>query len=332
MATHRFRETYMRRARNQTVLAAGLLAMSLTSTASRAGDLKVVVTIKPLHALVTQVMSGVGAPELLVKGAASPHSYALKPSEARALNNADLFFRMAETVEAFTTKVVKSLPKRVEVVTLQDAPGMKLLALRSGATFEPHAHGNDKAHGHGHSHSKPKAGESIDGHVWLDPDNAKAMVDRIQQALGAKYPEHAPAFKTNAEALKGKLDALMAELEGDLSPIADKPYIVFHDAFQYLERRFGLNVAGSISINPDVPPSAKRLSDLRRKIQSLSAVCVFAEPAFDRRLVDNLIEGTSARTGILDAEGSSLDPDPELYFTLMRKLASALKGCLGAAA
>ena len=324
----------MRRARNQAVLAAGLLAMSLTSTASRAGDLKVVVTIKPLHALVTQVMSGVGAPELLVKGAASPHSYALRPSEARALNNADLFFRMAETVEAFTAKVVKSLPKRVEVVTLQDAPGMKLLALRTGATFEPHAHGKDKAHGHGHGHNhpKPKAGESVDGHAWLDPDNAKVMVDRIQQSLGAKYPEHAPAFKANAEALKGKLDALAGELEGDLSPIAAKPYIVFHDAFQYFERRFGLNVAGSISINPDVPPSAKRLSELRRKIQSLSAVCVFAEPAFDRRLVDNLIEGTSARTGILDAEGSSLDPGPDLYFALMRKLASALKDCLGAAA
>ena len=285
-------------------------------------------TIKPLHALVTQVMSGVGAPELLVKGAASPHSYALKPSEARALHNADLFFRMSETVESFTVKVVRSLPKRVEVVTLQDAPGLKLLALRTGATFEPHSHGKETAHGHGHSHAKPRKGDAIDGHAWLDPDNAKAMVDRIQQVLAAKYPEHAPAFKANAVALGAKLDALAAELDGDLKPIADKPYIVFHDAFQYLERRYGLNVVGSISINPEVPPSAKRLTELRRKIQSLSAVCVFAEPAFDRRLVDNLIEGTSARTGMLDAEGGSLDPGPDLYFTLMRKLASALKGCL----
>ncbi len=211
---------------------------------------------------------------------------------------------------------------------------MKLLAQRTGATFEPHSHGKDKAHGHGHSHShshdRPKKGDAIDGHAWLDPDNAKAMVDRIQQALGAKYPDHAAAFKTNAAALAAKLDALAAELDRDLKPIADKPYIVFHDAFQYLERRYGLNVVGSISINPEVPPSAKRLTELRRKIQSLSAVCVFAEPAFDRRLVDNLIEGTSARTGMLDAEGGSLDPGPDLYFTLMRKLASALKGCLAA--
>ena len=309
-----------------------LLASSLASTAPWAADPMVVVTIKPLHALVAQVMSGVGAPELLVKGASSPHSYALKPSEGRALHNADLFFRMSETVEAFTIRVVKSLPKRVEVVTLQDTPGLKLLALRTGATFEPHAHGKETAHGHGHGHAKPQSGDAIDGHAWLDPDNAKVIVERIQQALGARYPEHALAFKANAAALAAKLDALASELEGDLKPVADKPYIVFHDAFQYLERRYGLNVVGSISINPEVPPSAKRLTDLRRKIQSLGAVCVFAEPAFDRRLVDNLIEGTSARTGTLDAEGSSLDPGPDLYFTLMRMLAGALKSCLGAAA
>jgi zinc transport system substrate-binding protein len=320
----------MWRAGARACLAASLLALSLGSTGAQAAEPKVVVTIKPLHALVAQVMAGVGSPELLVKGAASPHSYALKPSEARALNNADLVFRMSETVEGFMVKVARSLPQRVELVTLQDAPGMKLLALRAGATFEPHAHG--KGSEHGHRHAKPAKGEAVDGHAWLDPDNAKIMTDRIRQVLAAKYPEHAAVFKANAAALEARLDALAAELEGDLAPIADKPYIVFHDAFQYLERRFGLNVVGSISISPDVPPSARRLTELRRKIQSLGAVCVFAEPAFDRRLVDSLMEGTSARTGTLDAEGGSLDPGPDLYFMLMRKLAGALKGCLSAAA
>jgi zinc transport system substrate-binding protein len=320
----------MRRAGGLVMVGVSLLALSLGSAASQGAEPKVVVTIKPLHALVAQVMAGVGAPELLVKGAASPHSYALKPSEARALNNADLVFRMSETVEAFTVKLAKSLPERVELITLQDAPGMKLLPLRTGATFERHSHG--KSDGHGHSHAKPDRGEAIDGHAWLDPDNAKTMVAGIRQALAAKYPEHAADFQANATALGKRLDALAAELEGDLAPIADKPYIVFHDAYQYLERRFGLNVVGSISINPDVPPSARRLTELRRKIRSLGAVCVFAEPASDRRLVDNLMEGTSARTGTLDAEGGSLDPGPDLYFTLMRNLASALKSCLAAAA
>jgi zinc transport system substrate-binding protein len=320
----------MWRAGRRACVPASLLVLSLGLTGAQAAELKVVVTIKPLHALVAQVMAGVGSPELLVKGAASPHSYALKPSEARALNNADLIFRVSETVEAFMGKVAKSLSQRVELVTLQDAPGMKLLALRAGATFEPHSHG--KGSEHGHRHAKPHKGDAVDGHAWLDPDNAKIMTDRIRQVLAAKYPEHAAVFKANAAALEARLDALAAELEGDLAPIADKPYIVFHDAFQYLERRFGLNVVGSISISPDVPPSARRLTELRRKIQSLGAVCVFAEPSFDRRLVDSLMEGTSARTGTLDAEGGSLDPGPDLYFALMRKLAGALKGCLSAAA
>jgi zinc transport system substrate-binding protein len=292
----------------------------------------VVVSIKPLHALVMQVMSGVGSAELLVKGAASPHTHALKPSEARALNHADLFFRMSEAVEPFTAKIVQSLPRRVEVVTLQDAPGMLLLALRTGTTFERHVQALGLGHEHSRGHGKLQKGDAVDGHAWLDPHNAKAMVDRIAQALGAKDPAHAATFTSNAGALKARLDALAAELDRDLRPIADKPYIVFHDAFQYLERRYGLNVVGSISINPEVPPGGKRLTELRRKIQSLGAMCVFAEPQFDARLVDNLIEGTAARTGTLDAEGGSLDPGPELYFALMRKLATALKGCLASPA
>ena len=324
----------MRCASSLAIGAAGsLLASSLASTAPWAADLKVVVTIKPLHALVAQVMAGVGAPELLVKGAASPHSYALKPSEARALHNADLFFRMSETVESFTVKVVKSLPKRVEVVTLQEAPGLKLLALRTGATFEPHSHGKETAHGHGHGHAKPQKGDAIDGHAWLDPDNAK--VDGRAHPAGARREVPGARLRLQGQRRGAREQSSMRWRPSSTAiskPIADKPYIVFHDAFQYLERRYGLNVVGSISINPEVPPSAKRLTELRRKIQSLSAVCVFAEPAFDRRLVDNLIEGTSARTGTLDAEGGSLDPGPDLYFTLMRKLASALKSCLGAAA
>ena len=318
----------MRDASRPAILAAGsLLALTLplilAASASAAAEPKVVVTIKPVHALVLRVMSGVAEPELLVKGAASPHSYALKPSQARALHSADLFIRMSETVEPFTARMVRSLPSRVEVVTLQDAPGVTLLTLRTGATFERRAV-NDHAHDHGQS---PK-GDVVDGHVWLDPDNAKAMVDRVAQALGTRFPAHAPAFKANAETLRAKLDALASELDRALEPIADKPYIVFHDAFQYFERRYRLNVVGSISINPEVPPSAKRLTELRRKIQSLGAVCVFAEPAFDTRLVDNLIEGTAARTGTLDPEGGSLDPGPDLYFALMRKLAAALRSCL----
>jgi zinc transport system substrate-binding protein len=304
-----------------------LAIVSAPAGAWAAGDPKVVVTIKPLHALVAQVMTGVGVPELLVKGAASPHTFTLRPSEVRVLNAADVFFRMSEAVEPFTVQLVKALPKAVEVVTLQDAPGVRLLAQRTSATFEPHAHGRHGDGKHRHAHG-PRKGESVDGHAWLNPDNAKAMVGRIEQTLAGRYPAHAATFGRNAEVLRVRLDALAAELDAELRPIADKPYIVFHDALQYLERRFGLNVVGSISINPEVPPSGKRLRELRAKILSLGAICVFVEPAVDTRLVDNLIEGTSARTATLDPEGGRLEPGPELYVTLMRRLAADLRGCL----
>ncbi len=131
--------------------------------------------------------------------------------------------------------------------------------------------------------------------------------DRIAQVLSAKEPANAARFTANAAALKTKLDELSAELARDLAPVAGKPYIVFHDALQYFERRYTLRVVGSISISPEVPPSAKRLATLRKKIASLGAVCVFAEPQFDTRLVDNLIEGTRARTGTIDPEGSKIE-------------------------
>jgi zinc transport system substrate-binding protein len=314
----------MRRGRWRRGLALLLLGLY---AAPAAAEPKVVVTIKPLHALVAQIMAGVGSPALLVNGLASPHTYALRPSEARALNATDVLVRMSDTVEPFTIRILRSLPPSVAVVTLQDSPGLKLLNRRDLLpTFDRHAHGGD---GHGHRRGHPHgSSDAIDGHTWLDPDNAIAMVERIAETLRMRYPAHAVTFSANAEALRAKLEVLGAELGRELKPIADRPYIVFHDATQYLERRYGLNVVGSISISPEVPASGKRLSELRRKITELGAVCVFAEPQFDRRLVDNLIEGTNARSGTLDPEGGRLEPGPGLYFTLMRQIAGDLKSCL----
>ena len=282
---------------------------------------KVVVTIKPLYALVAGVMAGVGRPQMLVKGSASPHLYALKPSDLAALYGADLVFRASTATEPFSVRLTQALPRQVELVTLQEAPGIALLERRTGVLFE--AAGAGVRHAHGADGTK-----AFDGHIWLDPDNAKAMVDRIEQALSAKDPVNADVFKTNAVALKRRLDGLRAELQSALEPLAGKPYVVAHDAFQYLERRYSLNVVGAISLSPELAPSAKRLSELRQKILSLGAVCVFAEPQVDRRLIDNLIEGTLARTGTLDPEGFALEPEPNLYFTLMRKLAEDLRACL----
>jgi zinc transport system substrate-binding protein len=305
-----------------------ILAAALATLATPAlARTKVVVTIKPLHALVAAVMGEAGSPDLLVQGAASAHTYSLKPSDASKLNKADVLFRMSGTMEAFTTKLATTLPKSVQVVTLQSTRGLKLLPRRTGATFEQDDHSHDHKHRPRHSHDD----DTLDGHAWLDPVNAKVIVDRIVEVLSAKDAANAGTFKSNGEALKGKLDDLTAELQRELAPVAKKPFILFHDALQYFERRFGLRAVGSISVNPDVPPSAQRLSTLRKKIQSLGAVCVMAEPQFDPRLVTNLAEGTRARTGTVDPEGAKIEPGSELYFSLLRNLARDLKSCLAAA-
>jgi len=281
-------------------------------------ELKVVATIKPIHSLVAQVMGATGTPDLLVAGNASPHSFIMKPSDGAKLSKADIVFRVSETVEPFTTKIGKLLPKSTRFVTLQSVPGLATLPRRAGGPFDAH---DDHDHGHD-DHG------AIDGHVWLDPSNAKAMLDAIAATLTDKDPQQAAAYATNATAAKARIDLLSADLARDLAQVAGQPYVVFHDAYQYFEKRFGLTVVGSITVNPDLPPSGKRLSALRAKISKLGATCVFGEPNFDGKVIASITEGTPAKTGTLDPEGASLTPGADLYDTLMRRMAGALRGCL----
>jgi zinc transport system substrate-binding protein len=306
------------------IIAALCCALPVSSEAL--ADVDVVVTSKPIHALVASVMQGIGTPALLVGGTASPHSYAMKPSDAQKVNTADVFFRVSEALEPFTGKVVASLPKSVRVVSLAEAPGLKLLDRREGGAFEADDHG----HGHSHDHAKhdDHDHEQHDPHVWLDPGNAKAMVRQIADVLAEVAPDKAAAIKTNAEAELARIDSLSAELERELKPLAGKPFIVYHDAYQYLENRFGLTAVGSLTVSPDAAPSGRRLRDLRKKITTAKAECVFAEPQFEARVNKSVIEGTKARSGTLDPEGTQLTPGPELYATLMRNLAQNLKSCL----
>jgi zinc transport system substrate-binding protein len=313
-------------------MAAACLATTSLAAASpaSAAELKVAVTIKPVHALVSQVMEGVGTPTLLVQGAASPHTYALKPSDARALNHADVFFRVSENVEPFTRKIVSALPASVRTVTLADAPGIEALDVRTGETFETHTEKDAHAHDHDHDHARDDdhAHGPRDGHVWLDPENARRMIAEIARVLTEASPADAEAFKANAARADAALVALQTEIARALEPVKDKPFVVFHDAFQYFEHRFGLAAVGSITISPDAQPSAKRLTEIRRKLADLSAACVFSEPQFQTKLVAAVTEGTSARAGTLDPEGALIDPGPAAYATLLRNLASGLRSCL----
>lgn len=306
------------------------MAVLLVAAAGPAwAGVDVVVTSKPVHALVAQVMQGAGEPALLVDGTASPHTFAMRPSDAQKVNRAHVFFRVSEGLEPFTARLIKSLPKSVDVVTLAQAPGMKLLQRRSGGPFETHGHGHGtgkKASAHkDHAHG---AGEDYDAHIWLDPDNAKAIVTAVAAALVKRAPEQTKLLEANAAALTRRIDAMAVLIAADLAPMSGRPFIVLHDAYQYFERRFGLTAIGSIAVSPDEQPSAKRITDLRRKVTALPAVCVFAEPHHQPRVVIGVTEGTSARTAVLDPEGTAIPAGPELYFELMRRLSDAMRGCL----
>lgn len=321
--------------------ASAVLALAAASPAK--ADLEVAVTIKPIHALVAQVMEGVGTPTLLIKGSASPHTYALRPSEARALNHADVVFRVSETVEPFTRKLVAALPSSVRIVTLAEAPGIELLDVRTNGSFERHEHAHDESvthshdhesheddhgHSHDHDHDAPGSSASRDGHVWLDPENARKMVAEIARILSEAAPEKAEAFSANAARADEALARLESEIAQDLAPVKDQPFVVFHDAFQYFERRFGLAAVGSITVSPEAQPSAMRLTEIRRKLAPLKASCVFGEPQFQPKLVAAVTEGTSARAGTLDPEGTLIEPGPDAYAALLRNLAANMTACL----
>lgn len=304
------------------------LAAALSfSTAAFAEVPKVVASVKPIHSLVAAVMGDLGTPALIVSGAASPHTYSLKPSDAQALQSANLVFWTGHGLELFLDDSIRSLAPNATIVELSQSPGIELLPPRESGTFEEHADGDHEENAHeGEDHGH---GAERDMHFFLDPDNAKAMVAVIADSLAKADPEHAETYRANAATETADLEALVAETTASLAPIKDRSFVVFHDAYQYFEHRFGLNVAGSITISPELAPGAERINQIRDKLKTLDAACVFAEPNFNPRLVDVLIEGTTARAGTLDPEGGTLAEGPGLYRTLITGLADNLKACLG---
>lgn len=298
-----------------------LVAGFLAQPALAAPPPDVVVTVKPLHSLVAGVMQGVGAPYLLVRGTASPHAFALRPSDAKALSGAELVVWAGPGVETFLDKPLSTLAKDAQVLTLVKEPSVRLLPVRKGGAWETHDH--DHAH-----EERPDAELGSDGHVWLDPVNAKVITDLIASRLSALDPTRASTYQANAARQKQALEALDAEMRAALTPLKDRAFIVFHDAYHYLEDRYGLNAAGAITVSPDQPPGAARLSALRDRINQAGAVCVFAEPQFEPALVRTLAQGTKARTGVLDPEGANIPDGPALYGTLMRFNMRSLVDCL----
>ena len=324
----------------------GALAIAVPGYAAMGEVPKVVASIKPIHSLVTAVMEGVGTPELIVKGAASPHTYSMKPSDATALQDAAIVFWGGNDLEAFLVKPLATLSTNAEIVGLVDAPGLQTLPFREGGPFEADADEDDgghpvetagtgtdrggasKADGAGGSPGRAPHAHDTDMHFWLDPQNAKAMARAIETTLAAADPAHAAIYRANTDKLDTRLDALSQTTKAALQPVANKPFIVFHDAYQYFEKRFGVTVAGSITVSPDQIPGVRRVAAIRAKVEQLGATCVFAEPQFQPKLIAVVTEGTKARAGVLDPEGSALKDGPELYFQLISNLAASLTTCL----
>ena len=284
---------------------------------------RVVASIKPVHSLVAAVMRGVADPLLLVRGGGSPHGYALKPSQARALAEADLIFWIGEGLEVFLRAPLESLGAGARVAALADSPGLRLLPLRLDVEWAEVSDDTAEGHAQGHAHG------STDMHFWLDPANAEAMTEAILVELIGLDGEREDIYRENAAEVQRRLRLLDGELERRLAPIAEVPYLVFHDAFQYLETRYRLNALGSVSLGADRPPGARRLASLRRLVRDRRVRCVFAEPQFEPRLLDAVISGSAAGSGVLDPLGAAIADGPALYFDLMRFNAEALWRCLG---
>lgn len=326
---------------------------------------RVAVDIAPVHSLVSRVMQGVGEPALIVAPGASPHEYSLRPSEAGALQDADLVFWVSPDLTPWLDGAIETLASGATVTEMLEIDGTTALAFREGALFEAHGHGDeahDDDHGdHGHGNHAEDAGhgdhgdgdhghgDHVDGdheahadedghaghahgaydpHAWLSPNNGAVWLNAIAAQLSAADPDNAGAYFANAADGRGELAALSAEINGILAPVRGRNFIVFHDAFQYFETAFDFPASGAITLSDATEPSPARIAEIQARVVELGVSCVLSEPQFSPGLVAAVMDGSAANAGVLDPLGSDLAPGPDLYGDVLRNLATALADCL----
>jgi len=294
--------------------------------AMAASDLKVVVSIKPFHSLVSTVMQGVSEPALLLNGNNSPHTYSLRPSAAVKLQNADLVFWGGENLEGFLAKPIHSLAAGARVVSFEDTPGLVLRPFRSSKEWQK----LDPESENDQDHLKKQEIHRLPGndpHIWLDPLNAQKITQYLVQLLSKFDPENSQTYHSNGKKTILRLSDLNIQLETKMSSVSSKPYIVFHDAYQYFEKRYQLNPIASVTVSSGTSTSVGRLIDIRKKIKIKKVLCIFTEPQFSPKLVKTVISGTAVKKGILDPIGASISPGPEMYFTLLNNISHSISTC-----
>ena len=333
--------------------------MLCANHAAHANDeLVVVASIKPVHSIVSAIMEGVGEPHLIMKGTTSPHTFNLRPSDARALDRSDVVFQIGQAMETSLADIMWTLATRAEIVSLSHATKLVKLSYREGGVFEPHDHDHsrhptdgssvpvdlsDSSHDADHGHDgedvhedesmhdrllEDDVDESFDMHIWLDPENGRVIAEVVASVLSNHDAENSRVYAINLNKFRARMDVLETELQRELEALNDRPFIAFHDAYRYFEDRFDLMAVGSAVVVPGRSAGARRIHELRRKINELNVVCVFSEPQFDEQLILTIIEDTNAKVGVLDPLGSSLEDGETLYPALLRDMGDSFRDCL----
>ena len=347
----------------------------LTFFTSVNAEIKVVASIKPIHSLASYLMDGVAKPDLIVDGYASPHGFAMKPSHAKMLQNADLIFWVGEDLENFLEKPLNSIAKKAEKIELMEIKGLQVLKFRERNIFDDHDdHGHDDHddhgkkeddhdhddhgkkeddhdhddhgkkeddHGHddhddhgkkeddhddhGHDDHEGHAHGEFDPHIWLDPINAKVILNEMVEHLIENDPKNEAKYKSNLSKALKEIDKLTIDVMTDLSSSVSS--IVFHDAYQYFEERFNVNILGAFTVNTDVMPGAEQLAEIREIIEHDKVACVFSEPQFNPDIIKAVAKDMNIKTGVVDPLGATLDPGKDLYFNLIRNMSASFKGC-----
>ena len=342
----------------------------LTSFSSANADIKVVASIKPIHSLASYLMDGIGKPGLIVDGYASPHGFALKPSHAKMLQEADIIFWVGEDLENFLEKPLKSVAKKAEKIELLEIKGLNKLKFRERNIFEGHDdhghkedghddhakkeddhddHGHDEDghkedehkedghddHGHDddghkedghddHGHEGHAHGE-FDPHIWLDPVNAKVILKEMAEHLIENDEKNSAIYKKNLAKVLKDIDKLIKDTKSELNKSVAS--IVFHDAYQYFEERFNVNILGAFTVNTDVMPGAEQLAEIREIIEHDKVACVFSEPQFNPDIIKAVAKDMDIKTGVVDPLGATLNPGKDLYFDLIRNMSASFKNC-----
>jgi len=322
----------------------------LTIFTSANAEIKVVASIKPIHSLASYLMDGVGKPDLIVDGYASPHGFALKPSHAKMLQEANLIFWVGEGLENFLEKPLKSIAKNAEKIELMEIKGLTKLKFRERNIFDDHddhghdedGHNEDKHDDHGHDEDGHKEddhddhGHDEDGHeghahgeydphIWLDPENAKVILNEMVEHLIENDEKNASIYKSNLNKALKDIDGLLKSVKSELNK--DFKSIVFHDAYQYFEERFNVTVLGTFTVNTDVMPGAEQLSEIREIIEHDKVSCIFSEPQFNPDIINAVAKDMNISTGVLDPLGATLEPGKDLYFDLIKNMSKSFKGC-----